>query len=144
MELCSQEKFQDAELISPTTYKFMARGLYFSRFLRFHPLQWDKLNKDLGASPSIATRILWGMSIVVTISHYAFLVTRSFQTIGNGNSMSRSIYMVFMTAFFTFPVIFCFHMPLTWREFQKFVNQYLGVFRLYKGQTSSIFLVCVK
>ena len=135
MGIRRQDHFQEAELISPTSYKFMARGLYFSRFLRFHPLEWDKLNNTLSASHSITTRILWGLSVMVTISHYAFLITRSVQIMLNGNSVGLSIYMAFMTAFFTFPVSFCFHMPLAWRELQTFVNQYLRLFRSYKGHT---------
>ena len=141
MKLVNPGSSQDGELITTTSYKFLARGLYFSRFLRFHPLQWDKLNKTLDISHSKATKIAWALSIAVTISHYAFLVVRTIQTMVNGNSMGRSIYMTFMTAFFTFPVIFCFHMPLTCRQLQGFVNQYLRLYRTFKGWDPLLFVV---
>ena len=133
MKLLKPKSPDDDELITTTSYKFIARGLYFSRFLRFHPLQWDKLNKTLGASHSKATKIAWAISIAVTISHYFFLVMRTIQTIANENSVTRSIYMTFVTAFFTFPLIFCFHMPMACRQLEQFVNQYLSIFRLYQG-----------
>ena len=139
MKLDKRNSIPDGELITAKSYKFMARGLYFSRFLRFHPLQWDKLNKTLDASQSKTTRIAWGLSIAVTLSHSIFLVGRTIQTMVTGKSMGRSIYMTFMTAFFTYPVIFCFHMPLTWRELQGFVNQYLRLYRMLKGLDPPMF-----
>ena len=133
MKLFKLDSFEHGEFITATSYKYMARGLYFSRFLRFHPLQWNKVNKTLDASHSKATKIAWALSIAVTIIHYAFLVVRTIQTMAKENSMGSSIYMTFMTAFFTCPLIFCFHMPLTWRQLQGFVNQYLRLYRTLKG-----------
>ena len=124
------DNLEDGKLITAASYRFIARGLCFSRFLRFRPLQRDRRNKALDDSDSKATKIAWGFSIAVMLSHYVFLVIMgTIQTIANGNSVTRPTYMTFMTAFFTFPVIFCFHKPLAWRQLQQFVNQYLRFFR---------------
>ena len=138
MKLLNSQDYQELELITAKGYKFMERSLYFSRFLRFHPLEWDKLTNSLGVSNTKETRAAWGLSMVTIFGYYAFLFVRSIQVIANGNSTGRSIYMAFMTAYFTFPVLFHVHMSRTWREFQRFVNQYLRFFQLCRGKINLI------
>ena len=134
MKLLNSFDFDETELITPKTYKFMERSLYFSRFLRFHPLEWDSSTQSFGVSNSKKTMAAWGLSMLAIFGYYAFIFVRSIHVIANGNSMGRSIYMTFMTAFFTFPVLFYIHMSRTWRDLQAFVNQYLRFFKLCRGQ----------
>ena len=134
MKLLNSVDCQETGFITPKAYKFMERSLFFSRFLRFHPLEWDRPTQSLGVSTSKKTMAAWGLSMVTIFGYYAFLVVRSIQVMVNGCSTGSSIYMAFMTAFFTFPVLYHTHMSRTWREFQRFVNQYLRFFQLCRGK----------
>ena len=125
---------KDAELITTASYKLIEKSLFFCRFLRFHPLRWNKQTKTLEVSQSTATMVAWGLGMILTFGYYGFLVTRTVQVMMDGSSMKRSIYMAFMTAFFTFPVLFHIHFVATWGRYDKFVNHYLEFFQYCTGE----------
>ena len=97
-------------IISPTTWKYLQRGYFFSRWLALHPYEWDEATNRPKVATGFFRIFFWHLHLLSAIIFYGILVYRCVQvTVLQPGSRLEQMYVLFLAAFYSLFIVSQMH-----------------------------------
>ena len=116
------------QILSPTTWKYMKKGYFFTRWFAFHPYTWDEGRGMPKVDTGPFRSFLWYLHFLSAVLFYCTLLYRCAQvTVLDPGRRVEQMYVLFLTSFYSIFVLLQIH--AVFRRYE-IVNSMQGFFLL--------------
>ena len=130
-------KGQVQRIISPTTWKYLKKSYFFTRWFAFHPYKWDETAEAPKVVTGFLRLFLWHLHLLSTIIFYGLLVYRCFQvTVLTPGKRVEQMYVLFLTSFYSIFVLLQIHAAFKRHEMVNWLQGFFLLTQKCEGKCS--------